>query len=90
MEHKYSKLKKNTLKGEILISARNKYIELIATDFLIEQIIPIEYIDKQIQLVNLNNSTLIIDDTLRLKYITELLSKECIKGTSNLISTICL
>jgi len=90
MEHKYSKLKKNTLKGEILISARNKYIELIANDFLIEQIIPIEYIDKQIQLVNLNNSTLIIDDTLRLKYITELLYKECIKGTSNLIATICL
>ena len=29
-------------------------------------------------------------DTLRLKYITELLSKECIKGTSNLIATICL
>ena len=90
MEHNYSKLKKNTLKGEILIGARNKYIELIANDFLIEQIIPIEYIDKQIQLVNINNSTLIIDDTLRLNYITELLSKECIKGTSNLIATICL
>lgn len=90
MEHKYSKLKKNTLKGEIFINARNKYIELIANDFLTEQIIPIEYIDKQIQLINLNNSTLIIDNTLRLKYITELLSKECIKGTSKLIATICL
>jgi hypothetical protein len=90
MEHKYSKLKKNTLKGEIFINARNKYIELIANDFLTEQIISIEYIDKQIQLINLNNSTLIIDNTLRLKYITELLSKECIKGTSNLIATICL
>jgi hypothetical protein len=86
MEHKYSKLKKNTLKGEILISSRNKYIELIANDFLIEQIIPIEYIDKQIQLVNLNNSRLIIDDTLRLKYIKELLSKECIKGTAHIIA----
>jgi hypothetical protein len=90
MEHKYSKLNKKTLKGEILISARNKYIELIANDFLIEQIIPIEYIDKQIQLVNLNNSTLILDDRLRLKYIKELLNKECIKGTSKIIATICL
>ena len=90
MEHKYSKINKKSLKGDILITSRTTYIELIAKDFLIEQIIPIEYIDKQIQLVNINNTTLIIDDTLRLKFITELLSKECIKGTSNLIATICL
>ena len=91
MEHKYSKLKKNTLKGEILIMSRNKYIELIAKDFLKENIIPIEYIDKNIQLENMyKNPTIIIDDTLRLKYITELLSKECIKGTSQLIANMCV
>ena len=93
MEHKYSKLKKNTLKGEILIMSRNKYIELIAKDFLKDNIIPIEFIDKQIQLENMNKNndkdnttTLLVDDTLRLKFITELLSRECIKGTAHLIA----
>jgi hypothetical protein len=91
MEHKYSKLNKKTLKGEILITSRNTYIELIAKDFLKENIIPIEYIDKNIQLENMyKNPNILIDDTLRLKYITELLSKECIKGTAQLIATICM
>ncbi len=91
MEHKYSKLNKKTLKGEILITSRNTYIELIAKDFLKENIIPIEYIDKNIQLENMyKNPTILIDDTLRLKYITELLSKECIKGTAQLISRMCM
>ena len=89
MEHKYSKINKKSLKGDILITSRTTYIELIAKDFLIEQIISLEYIDKQIQLVNINNTTLIIDDTLRLKFITELLSKECIKGTAHLIANMC-
>lgn len=91
MEHKYSKLNKKTLKGEILITSRNLYIELIAKDFLKENIIPIEYIDKNIQLENMyKNPTILIDDTLRLKYITELLSKECIKGTAQIISRMCM
>ena len=100
MEYKYSKIKKNTLKGEILITSRNTYIELIAKDFLKENIIPIEYIDKNIQLENMNknknknsdkdNTTiLLIDDTLRLKFITELLSRECIKGTAHIIANMC-
>lgn len=91
MEHKYSKLNKKTLKGEILITSRNTYIELIAKDFLKENIIPIEYIDKNIQLENMyKNPNILIDDTLRLKYITELLSKECIKGTAQIISRMCM
>ena len=90
MEHKYSKINKKSLKGDILITSRTTYIELIAKDFLIEQIISLEYIDKQIQLVNINNTTLIIDDTLRLKFITELLSKECIKGTAHMIANMCM
>ena len=96
MEYKYSKFKKNTLKGELLIASRNMYIELIAKDFLKDTIIPIEYIDKNIQLefMNKNNNkdnttTLLIDDTLRLKFITDLLSKECIKGTAHIIANMC-
>ena len=91
MENKYSKINKKILKGEILITSRNTYIELIAKDFLKDKIIPTEYIDKKIQLENMNkNTTLLIDDTLRLKFITELLSKECIKGTAQIISRICM
>ena len=93
MEHKYSKVNKKTLKGEILITSRNTYIELIAKDFLKDNIIPIEYIDKKIQLENMykyKDTTTLIDDTLRLKFITELLSKECIKGTANMIAIMCL
>ena len=91
MEHKYSKLNKKTLKGEILITSRNIYIELIAKDFLKDKIIPIEYIDKKIQLENMNkNTTILIDDTLRLKIITDLLTKECIKGTAQMIANMCM
>jgi len=93
MEHKYSKLNKKTLKGEILITSRNTYIELIAKDFLKDKIIPIEYIDKKIQLDNMNKNNdtiLLIDDALRLKFITDLLLKECIKGTAHMISNMCM
>jgi hypothetical protein len=89
MEYKYTKLNIKSLKGEILIASRTKYIELIAKDFLLNKIIPIEYIDKQITLENIKNNTLIIDDELRLKFIIVLLSKECIKGTAHIIANLC-
>lgn len=92
MENKYSKINKNSLKGEILITSRNSYIDLIAKDFLIEKIIPIEYIDTKLNLENINKGIivpLIIDDNLRLQFIKNLLTKECIKGTSSLIANMC-
>ena len=92
MENKYTKLTKSSLKGEILIHTRKTYIALIAEDILVNKIIPIEYIDKQLYLINFNKgiSNSIIDDTQRLKYINDLLLKECIKGTSKMISNMCL
>jgi hypothetical protein len=92
MENKYTKLTKSSLKGEILIHTRKTYIALIAEDILVNKIIPIEYIDKQLYLINFNKgiSNGIIDDTQRLKYINDLLLKECIKGTSKMISNMCL
>jgi len=97
MEDTYTKINKNSLKGEILINSRKDYIHLISKDFLENKIIPIEYIDNKIHLNNINkgnkgnkgNKNIIIDDILRLKFIIELLNKECIKGTSRLISDIC-
>ena len=92
----YNKINKKILKGELLIVSRNTYIELLSKDLLINKIIPIEYIDNNINLDNINKLILDkdyiikeINDTNRLKYITELLSKECIKGTARLISDMC-
>ena len=87
MENKYNKINKNSLKGEILIQCRESHLDLISKDFLINKIIPIEYIDKQINLDNINKGNIIsiINDTIRLAFIKKLLTKECIKGTSKLI-----
>ena len=91
METKYNKLNKNILKGEILINTRKTYIDLISKDFLINNIIPIEYIDKHINLSNFNKCIVnnIINDEQRLQFIYNLLIKECIKGTSQVISDMC-
>lgn len=94
MEQKYNKINKNILKGEILIYSRKHYIELISKEFLNNHIIPTEYIDNKLKLDNINKNKnnvdpLLIDDNLRLNFIIELLSKECIKGTSRLIANMC-
>ena len=91
METKYTKINKKIIKGEILINTRKTYIDLISKDFLINKIIPIEYIDKHINLSNFNKGILnnIINDEQRLKFIYDLLIKECIKGTAHLISDMC-
>jgi hypothetical protein len=91
MDSIYNKTNKNILKGEIFIYSRNTYIEYISNSFLINKIIPIEYIDKQINLdyIRKGNTTNIINDTIRLQFIIDLLKKECIKGTSKLISDLC-
>jgi hypothetical protein len=91
METKYTKINKKIIKGEILINTRKTYIDLISKDFLINKIIPIEYIDNHINLSNFNKGILnnIINDEQRLKFIYDLLIKECIKGTSHLISDMC-
>ena len=89
MDFKYNKISKNTIKGELLINSRKTYINLIANDFLIHKIIPIEYIDKHINLNNFNKGIIndVINDDQRLKFINDLLLKECIKGTAQLINT---
>ena len=92
----YNKINKKTLKGNLLIETRNIYIELLSKDFLINKIIPIEYIDNKINLDNINKLILDknyiikeINDTNRLIFINNLLSKECVKGTAKLITDMC-
>jgi len=98
---KYYKTNKNSLKGDILISSRTEYINLISKDFLEQKIIPVDYIDKHLYLEHFNkhketylndktNETkLIINDKLRLDFIIKLLNKEIIKGTAKLITSLC-
>jgi len=101
MNHKYYKTNKNSLKGDILITARTEYISLISQDFLEHKIIPINYIDKQLKLDYIKNHKqtysndetsehkFIITDKLRLDFINKLLNKEIVKGTAKLITSIC-
>ena len=95
---KYYKTNKNSLKGEIIIESRTEYINLISKDFLEQKIIPIDYIDKQLELDYIkkckqpythNEFKLIINDNLRLDFIIKLLNKEIIKGTAKLITSLC-
>ena len=92
----YNKINNKILKGELLIVSRNTYIELLSKEFLINKIIPIEYIDNKINLDNINKLILDknyiikeINDTNRLIFINNLLSKECVKGTAKLITDMC-
>ena len=89
MDIKYNKTNKNSLKGEIFINTRNEHINLVAKDILLNEIIPIKYIDYYIELKKLNKG-IPINDEHRLKFINEILMKECVKGTSKLISDMCL
>ena len=87
---KYNKLNKESLKGELLINIRDFHIEKLSKELLESKIFPIEYIDKHITLEYLKqNLPIIINDSLRLKFINKLLYKECVKHTSRLIIELC-
>ena len=95
MDTYYNKINKHSLKGELLIMIRNEYIDLISKQFLDNNIIPIEYIDNKLHLETINKKTniliedsIIITDTLRIEFIRKLLSKELIKGTAHVITTL--
>ena len=87
---KYTKLNANSVKGELLIHCKKKHISILATKFLNSNIIPIEYIDEKLRLEYIKNKKeLIINNSIRLEYIINLLNKECSKTTAKLISDMC-
>jgi hypothetical protein len=87
---KYYQLNANSLKGEILVTIRNRHIKLLATQILENEIIPIQYLDDKIKLnftPHQDNDT--ITDEIRLKFIYNILSSESNKYTSVLINKMC-
>jgi len=92
LQIKYNKLNDKSLKGYLLINIREKHIKDIAKQMLNSEynIIPLEYIDDKIRLDCIQKQTICnINNESRLIYLTNILMKECVKGTSKIISEIC-
>jgi DNA polymerase II large subunit len=88
-----NRLNEKSLQGNILIEIRNKHVESIVNKILNPEynIIPLEYIDEKIRLKYIKNQIEFIPNhESRITYLTDLLIKECSKGTSKLISEMCL
>jgi len=91
---KYNKLNEKSLKGNLLILYRDNYIKTIATQMMSPEynIIPLEYIDEKLRLEFIKNNIEYDINTYnnkRLEFLTNILLKECSKGTSKIISDLC-
>ena len=89
---KYNNLNEKSLKGYLLINIREKHIIELAKTMLNPEynIIPLEYLDERIRLDCIKAKTEYVNDNeSRLIYLTTILMKECVKGTSKIISDMC-
>ena len=92
MQKQYNKLNEKSLKGYILINIREKHIKEIVKQMLSldYNIIPLEYINDKLKLECIKKQIEFVpNDESRLIYLTNILMKECSKGTSKIISDIC-
>lgn len=79
---------------EILLKVREKHVSRIAHELIKQQIIPLENIDNLMRIdymrsgitITPENHHEIMTDINRIKYLNDLLQKECSKGTAKLIS----
>ena len=89
---KYNNLNEKSLKGYLLINIREKHIIELAKNMLNPEynIIPLEYIDEKIRLESIQKKIEYVNNTeSRIKYLSNILMKECSKGTSKIISEMC-
>jgi hypothetical protein len=87
-----NKLNEKSLKGNLLIEIRNKHVETIVKTMLDPKynIIPLEYIDEKIRLESIQKQIEYVNNNeSRITYLSNILMKECSKGTSKIISEIC-
>ena len=92
MKKQYIKLNEKSLKGYILINIREKHVKDLVKKMLDPEynIIPLEYIDDNIRLESIQkNIECIINNESRIVYLTNILMKECSKGTAKIISDMC-
>ena len=91
---KYKKINSTILGMEILLKVREKHVSRIANELIIKKIIPIEYLDNMMRIdymrsgitITPENQFEIMTDINRIKYLNDLLQKECSKGTAKIIS----
>lgn len=91
---KYKKINPNILGMEILLKVREKHVSRIAHELISHQIIPFEYIDNMMRIdymrsgitITHENQHEIMTNINRIKYLNDLLQKECSKGTAKIIS----
>lgn len=81
---KYNHINKNILQGDILIHLRKLHVKEIASALVINNIISYEYLDNLIKLKMEDN--ILIDNTIRIELLNDLLQKECSKYTAKLIN----
>lgn len=87
-----NRLNEKSLKGNLLIEIRNKHVETIVKTMLDPKynIIPLEYIDEKIRLESIQKQIEYVNNNeSRITYLSNILMKECSKGTSKIISEIC-
>ena len=87
-----NRLNEKSLQGNILIEIRNKHVESIVKKICNPEynIIPLEYIDEKIRLESIQKKIEYVNNTeSRIKYLSNILMKECSKGTSKIISEMC-
>lgn len=84
---KYSKINKNSFKGEVLLYSRREHVNEIAKRLFDTKLINNEYIDEQLKIEYLQKKKeYIANDELRFEYINRMLQAECSKMTSRLIN----
>ena len=87
-----NRLNEKSLKGNLLIEIRNKHVETIVKTMLDPKynIIPLEYIDEKIRLESIQKQIEYVNNNeSRITYLSNILMKECSKGTSKIISEMC-
>jgi hypothetical protein len=90
--NKYNKLNKKSIKGNLIIYIIEQQIIQISKSLLDSQncIIPLEYLNEKIRLECIkNNKPILLNDETRLSYLINILRKECKKGTSQIVSSMC-
>jgi hypothetical protein len=88
--NKYVKLTASSIKGDILLAIRDQHVTEIARQLLTKDVIPLNYLDDKIKLDSLRlKKDPVYTYENRLKYLINILKKQCSQGTSTLIAEIC-
>jgi hypothetical protein len=89
----YHKTSKQSLEGDLLIELRKYHTRQIAKEFVINNIVPNQYLDNLIKIealkkVNIECIIIYTDEKI-IEILNKILQKECSKCTAKLINELC-